>query len=129
MLQRFVDPAAIAGADQALQAMHCGGAALFARPVPEHLTPDLLWRMSASVPGFVRSRHDRAGANEQEDCSFSARLRVQTERQCARQRPDPDRATPLPPPAPAGLRGVAVVQARWCAATMRGAEKWPRPKG
>src|ERR1700720_1540302 len=39
--------------------------------------------------------------------------------------PRPFRLHSSPPPAPYGLRGVAVVAAQWCAATQRGATTWP----
>src|SRR6516162_6069405 len=53
--------------------------------------------------------------NGQEDCSFSARHSRQTERQCCPWRPTlwsaPSQGfASSPPPAPVGLRGVAVVQ-------------------
>ena len=38
------------------------------------------------------------------------------------------RRSSSPPPAPACLRGVAVVAAQWCAATRRGATTWPGAK-
>jgi hypothetical protein len=61
MLQQFVDPAAIAAQINACRRYTAAALASTVRPAgPGQLTPDLLRRMSASVPSFVRSRHDGA---------------------------------------------------------------------